>query len=392
MKRFTILIFLFLCAGHLVAQKPSLNKAYNLYYEKDFVKAKEMIDLCTQDPKLQTRAQTWLYKGNIDFYLANQEYGEKQQNSDYRLQFPNTPSESFDAFQKALEINRNVESYEMLTPEEGLSKLYALLLIEGVDQLIAESYGTAKKTLEKAIYSYEMKTPEHPLQGEIYYYYAYALEMLNQPGEAGTYYEKAIQDGSVNPSVYIRLIEQYKNEGNSAKVIEFINKAKTAIPGNPTVMVAEVDYYWDTDPAKGEQLLSQLPASVYTNPDALVNMANLYIKKEDYIKAEDLLKKANRINPGNFVIVYNLGYCYLKLYDQKFMEANNLAIAGNKEEAAQATRQSEVYLDNAEAFFEQALTFGTDELNIMEQLKEIYARKKSPKYEEMIEKINNRKR
>ena len=393
MKRFAIFIVLALSVLNMSAQKVSLNKAYNAYYEKDFVKAKEAIDLCTADPKLSVRAQTWLYKGNINFYLANQEYGEKQQNMEYQVVYPNSPVDAYDAFVKALEIDKKAESYEMLTPNEGIAKLYPLLLIRGVDLLIAHDYEFAKSVLEKAIYSYELKTPEHPLHGEIYYYYAYALDMLGLKEQTKQYYEKAIADGSSNAGVYVRLIEQYKTENNPAKVIELIDKAKVAIPDNPNILVTEVDYYWEIDQEKSLALLAQLPSSAYSDPDALINLANIHIKNKDFVNAEELLAKANRVTPGNFVIVYNLGYCYLNLYDQKLMEANELSIAGKNAESDQASELAQAYFRKVEYFFEEAIKLESDNLSIilsiLEQLKIIYARERDPKHDQIIERINS---
>ena len=56
------------------AQKPSLNKAYNAFSNGEYLEAKGLIDQCLEDPKLNTKANTYLYKGNIYLYLANQEY------------------------------------------------------------------------------------------------------------------------------------------------------------------------------------------------------------------------------------------------------------------------------------------------------------------------------
>lgn len=392
MKRLLwIALFLGILSG-VSAQKPSLAKAYNAFFERDFVKAKEMIDLCTADPKLQTRAQTWLYKGNIYFYLANDDYGKKQENSSYQLLYPSSPEESYDAFDKALELNKNAESYEMMTPAEGKAKLYALLLIYGADRLIVHDYQNAKRILEKSIASYEMAPPEHPLNGEIYYYYAYTLEMLGMEDEARLNYEKAIRDSSVNPNVYIRLIEQYKNEDQQNKVLETIKLAKANLPENPNILVAEADYYWNTDRERAKKLLDNLPPSVYSNSDALVNIANIYIKDNNFQKAEELLQKADRLTPNHFVIHYNLGYSYLKLYEQKFKEGNELAVQGNKSQAELVNIQAENYLTQAETYFEKALRSEPEDLSIMEQLKEIYARKKSPKYDDMVKKINEIKK
>ena len=80
MKKYILLTLNLLILTALIAQKPSLTKAYNFFYDKDYDKAKVQIDLCTADEKLSTKAQTWLYKGNIEFLLANREYSEKQKN------------------------------------------------------------------------------------------------------------------------------------------------------------------------------------------------------------------------------------------------------------------------------------------------------------------------
>lgn len=372
------------------AQKPSLIKTYNAYFERNYEKAKELIDQCALDEKLTTKAQTWLYMGNIYLYLANEEYMAKQQNEAYTIKYPNAPEIAYDAFAKANQMNKNVESSEMLTPSEGMSRLYTLMLIYGVEEIIAKNYDNGERVLRKAIESYEMKTPpEYPLNGELYYYYAYTLEMLNRPDDARNFYEKAINDHSTNPSVYLRLIEQYKNEGKDVKVLEIINSGKVSLPDNPNILVAEVDYFWEKDPAKAKQLLQNLPPSLMTNSDALTNVANIYIKDNDLLNAEGYLKKAERLTPDNFIVIYNLGYCYLKLYDEKFVKGNELAVAGNKEEADVVNNEAKKFLDNAEIYFEKAIRIEPDDLSILEQLKEIYARKKSPKYEEILEKINS---
>ena len=328
MKRLFILILTVFMAGFATAQKPSLNKAYNHYYDKNFVKAKEAIDLCVQDEKLATKAQTWLYKGNIYYFLANDEYGAKQKDSTYQIVYPDAPVDAFDAFAKAKEINANAEAMDMLTAKEALPQLYPLLLVRGVDQLIAKDYANAKTTLEKSIASYEMGTPQYPMNGEIYYYYAYALEMLNQKDEVRSYYEKAVKDGSTNPYVYIRLIESYKAEDNPAMAKNVLDNAKTKLPSNTGVALAEVDYYyWVKDSTKARALLNAIPSYSITNPDELVNLSNCYIKEKRYEDAIQLLERANRLSSGNFVVLYNLGVCEYSLSEQLFNQYNKEPIA-----------------------------------------------------------------
>ncbi len=396
MKKLFILILTVFMAGFATAQKPSLNKAYNHYYDKNFVKAKEAIDLCVQDEKLATKAQTWLYKGNIYYFLANDEYGAKQKDSTYQIVYPDAPVDAFDAFAKAKEINANAEAMDMLTAKEALPQLYPLLLVRGVDLLIAKDYANAKTTLEKSIASYEMGTPQYPMNGEIYYYYAYALEMMNQKDEVRPYYEKAVKDGSTNPYVYIRLIETYKAEDNPAMAKSVLDNAKAKLSSNTGIALAEVDYYyWMKDSTKARALLNSIPSYSITNPDELVNLSNCYIKEKRYADAIQLLERANRLSPSNFVVLYNLGVCEYSLSEQLFNQYNKLAVFNPDDaNAVQYKHSSDEHLTKAAGYFEQARQIEPEDMNLLNTLRAIYARQQSPKYDEIdaiINRINSNK-
>jgi tetratricopeptide (TPR) repeat protein len=375
----------------LFAQKPNINKAYNLFFDKDFVKAKEAIDLCIHDEKMSQRAQTWLYKANIYFYLANQEYDAKRENTDYPLQFPDAAEQSYDAFVKANELNKNIEAFEMLSPNDGIPKLYALLLVYGVDELIAGNTALAKRSLQKAITSYEMvNPPQFPLHGELSYYYAYTLETLQEIEKATTYYHKAIADGSTNVNVYLRLIENFKNEKNAKKIKEVIDAGKKAFQGNPALYVAEIDYYYFIEEKEtAHQLMENIPASVLANADLLVNLSNFYILDLDYNRAYDLLKKADQMTPNNFVIFYNLGVCAYYLSEENFQKANDLEVKGDKSNAMIHKTKSENFLSEARNYFERVHQTEPQDINVMYTLRSIYARLQSSKYDEMDAKIKN---
>ena len=387
-----IILSLFICclfSFSLMAQKASLTKAYNMFFDKDFVKAKEAIDLCIQDDKLAQKAQTWLYKANIYFYLANQEYDAKRENAAFQPLFPNASEEAFDAFVKAKEMNKNIEAFDMLSPNEGIAKLYALLLVYGVDELIAGKYDFAQRILNKAITSYELVTPpQFPLNGELYYYYAYTLEMLNDNENATKYYNKAITDGSNNVNVYIRLIENYKKEKNQSKIKEILDAGKKSLPGNPALYVADIDYNYFVDKkAVAHQLMENIPAAVFENADLLVNIANFYILDTNYVKAYELLTKANRITPNNFVIFYNLGVCAYYLSEENFKKYNDLEVKGDKSNAMIYKTKSENLLLEAQNYFERVHQTEPQDINVMYTLRSIYARLQSPKYDEMDAKI-----
>lgn len=385
MKKYALLTVCVLVLSVLHAQKPSLTKAYNNFYDKDYDKAKEQIDLCTADEKLAEKAQTWLYKGNIEFLLANREYSAKQKDESYQIRYPNAPEDAFDAFERALSINPKIEALDMMNANDALKQLYPYLLVHGVDQLIAKDYASAKRTLAKGIKSYEMDTPQYPMNGDLYYYYAYTLENLGETEEMMKYYRKALEDGSQNAYVFAKLIDQYKVQNDRANAEKTLAIAKQKNPNDMSIRLLEIDYaYWTGDSAKAKTLLNQIDDHMLTTVDEMVNVANFHIKEKRYENAERLLSRANAISPNNFVILYNLGVCYYSFSEYFFNRQNQLAIQqGNPDEIKAAKANSEQYLKKAAEYFEQARAMQPDDLNLLNTLRAIYVRQQSPKADEI---------
>jgi len=394
MKKFILLVVNLLILTTLVAQKPSLTKAYNCFYDKDYDKAKEQIDLCVADEKLSAKAQTWLYKGNIEFLLANREYSEKQKNESYQILYPNAPEEAFDAFEKAISINPKVEALDMMSAQDALKQLYPYLLVRGADQLIAKDYDGAKKTLAKGIKSYEMDTPQYPMNGELYYYYAYALESLGETSEVTKYYQKAMDDGSQNPYVFAKLIEHYKTANDRKGIENTLASAKKKSPNDMNVKLLEIDYaYWSGDSVKAVSLVDQIDPQSLKTADEMVNVANFYIKEKRYEAANRLLTRANAMSPNNFVILYNLGVCTYSFSEYYFNRQNQLALQqASNDDIQTAKNLSEKYLAEAANYFEQARKLEPKDVNLLNTLRAIYVRQQSPKADEidaLIKQLDN---
>ena len=385
MRKSILLVVNLLILTMLSAQKPSLTKAYNCFYDKDYDKAKEQIDLCAADEKLSVKAQTWLYKGNIEFLLANREYSEKQKNENYQIRYPNAPEEAFDAFEKAIAINSKVEALDMMNAQEALKQLYPYLLVRGADQLIAKDFDGAKKTLAKGIKSYEMDTPQYPMNGDLYYYYAYTLESLGETEEMLKYYQKALDDGSKNTYVFAKLIDCYKAKNDRSSIEKTMALAKEKNPGDMGVRLLEIDYaYWTGDSIKAAALLDNINPQDLKTADEMVNVANFYIKEKRYEAADRLLSRANAVSPNNFVILYNLGVCTYSFSEYYFNRQNQLALQqANKEDIQAAKSLSEKYLAEAANYFEQARKLEPNDVNLLNTLRAIYVRQQSPKANEI---------
>ena len=273
----------------------------------------------------------------------------------------------------------------MMDATEALKQLYPYLLVRGVDQLIAKDNAGAKATLAKGIQSYEMAPPQYPMNGELYYYYAYALESLGETDEMMKYYKKALDDGSQNPYVFAKLFEQYKNANDLPNIEKTLSLAKERIPNDINVKLLEIDLaYWSGDSTKARTLVDQLDPYALKTPDEMVNVANFYIKEKRYESAERLLNRANILSPNNFVILYNLGVCCYSVSEHYFNLQNQLAIQqGAKADIDAAKQQSEKYLADAAHYFEQARQQQPGDLNLLNTLRAIYVRQQSPKADEI---------
>ena len=141
---------------------------------------------------------------------------------------------------------------------------------------------------------------------------------------------------------------------------------------------------------KAKSLLNALPVNGITDADAIVNVANFFIKDKNYDKAVELLSKANVLNPNNFVVLYNLGVCTYSLSEESFNLYNKMAVnSQNSEETKSMKAKSDSYLVQSEGYFEQARSLEPKDLNLLYTLRAIYARQNSPKYDEIDKAIKS---
>ena len=273
----------------------------------------------------------------------------------------------------------------MMSAQEALKQLYPYLLVRGADQLIAKDFEGAKKTLAKGIKSYEMDTPQYPMNGDLYYYYAYTLESLGDTEEMLKYYQKALNDGSKNTYVFAKLIDCYKTKNDRPNIEKTMALAKEKNPGDMGVRLLEIDYaYWTGDSVKAAALLDNINPQDLKTADEMVNVANFYIKEKRYEAADRLLSRANAISPNNFVILYNLGVCTYSFSEYYFNRQNQLALQqANKDDIQTAKNLSEKYLGEAASYFEQARKLEPNDVNLLNTLRAIYVRQQSPKADEI---------
>ena len=58
------------------------------------------------------------------------------------------------------------------------------------------------------------------------------------------FYEKALNDGSENPNLFLRLMELYKLAGMPEKSDQLFEKMKQVETQDPALYLAEIDYHF----------------------------------------------------------------------------------------------------------------------------------------------------
>ena len=230
-----------------------------------------------------------------------------------------------------------------------------------------------------------MGTPMYPMNGELYFYYAYTLERLGETEDMMEYYQKALDDGSQNTYIFAKLIDHYKALNDRENAEKALAMAKQKNPNNMEVRLLDIDYaYWTGDSMKAKNLLNQIDDHLLTTPDEMVNVANFFIKEKRYEDAERLLTRANAVSPNNFVILYNLGVCTYSLSERLFDQYNKAAISDpNSAQAKEFKEKSDECMNQSARYFEQARVLEPNDKSLLMTLRAIYARQQSPKYDEI---------
>ena len=364
MKKTTFVIIFWSLSALVFAQKPSLNKAWQLFYDKNYSKAKETIDLCVEDEKLKDKASTYLYQGNINLYLSQDEMQKKQKDPNYQSPYPDAPNEAFAAFKKAIALNPKVAATDMLTPQDGLSELSMFLLIRGSQQIEQHDYEKALITLERAAESFEMTTSKDEYKSEMYYYLGFTQEMLKKNTESILSYEKALKNNPKTPDVAIRLLELYKTEKRYDDIKKTLPKLNTLYPNVPYFFTTKVELEMRENKENALKMLENLPQEIYNDIQSLSLIANIYILEENYGRAEELLKQALMLAPDNFDVNYNMSVCYLNMTRIEMLKVNELLLKSkSKETQNQVTAikaQALEYFVLAKQYYENSLRIQPD--------------------------------
>ena len=373
-------------------------------------KAKEAIDLASQDPDTKDLVKTQVYRGQIYLALfdndqrssidklANIADPNKKTLTAYQNASPENLQTSYAAFVKAKEVDTKGNYASEI--KDGILRDGIHFENKGVADYNAKKYAEALPSFER---SYEINGVKDTLHLS---YCALVAERSNNYEKAKLYYQKMTDSKVGRASTYTSLMNVYLMMKDTAGGIDVLKKGREVYPNDISLLISETNYYLRVN--KSVEALANLNMAVQAKP----NDANLYLvrgniydnlanpkddkgndmdKPADYMDkltmAETDYKKAIELNPVYFDALYNLGVLY-----------NNHGVAIGKQ-ADKITDNAKYSAENSKAtaefskampVLEKALEVKPTDRATMIALKQIYSRmQQMDKLKVINEKLKN---
>jgi tetratricopeptide (TPR) repeat protein len=195
MKKFLFsAVAVLFCLG-LSAQ--DVKKIRNAYDKKDWVKAKEAVDLALANEKEQANWEAWYYKGLI--------YGQIAKDANLKATVPDAWMQSFEAYKKSMELDKKQAEIFMMTRQYPVFENYLELQKEANTFYNSGNYQGALDGYKKAdqvgrfIFSNKWALSE---VDTILYYYAGAAAMQLENKEEVVSFFKKIADANIGGEGY----------------------------------------------------------------------------------------------------------------------------------------------------------------------------------------------
>lgn len=384
MKR--ILLFLLTASFFITAnaQNNVVLSAYNYLRSGRLDKAKEQIDISSQNDQSKITAKNWFYRGNIylSIYLSQE---EKYHNLD-----PNALQEAYDAYNKAIEIDAEIIN-ENLAPASPVIGLYVVgeqFYNQGVEAYNGQNYNDA---FEKFGMTRKINSSFGYKDTIATFNMALCALQLQDNAKSKELFEDLAKNNYHNYMVYKTLANIYKVENDTIKAVSVIQKGRKLMPDDLNLLIEETNVYLQTGKTKEAQQLLDLAVSKDPDNATLhyaigVNMAEV----GEFDRAESAYKKAIELQPDYFDAFYNLGALYVNTSVSIIDQANALEIGDPNYDVMKT--KADALLNQAIPVLEKAHELQPTDLTTLYSLKQIYARiNDEGKLKSVNDKINNLK-
>ncbi len=373
LKQFLLVIGCMLSSVRIQAQSANLVTAYNYYVEEEYAKAKEYIDKAADHPVTEIKAKTWKYKGDI--YVAYYTEKEGGINSESVLK------EILESYQKAIDLDERY-AYESDIRKQWLIS-QNLYLNQGVqlfnERKYTDSYAAFVMTNMIADFLGEKDSLAMFNAG-------LAAERLGKDALAIEWYDKCEQMGYKGANCCSFSIYLHRKMGDTEAMKRRLAECRRKYPEDGNLLVTDINL------ALSENRLSDavdlLKIALKNDPQNHImnfTLGTAYDGLSQYDEAEKCYLKALSVNSGYFDATYNLGALYFNMG----VDANNqMSDESNPDKYLALKSETEGLFDKALPLLEKAHELKPNDLNTLDSLKQLYARKNmSDAYNEVVSKM-----
>ncbi len=221
-------------------------------------KDKEKSDKGVSDPKASAKAAFWMDRATTYSSIANQ-------SSELDSSAAKT---ALEAYKKAAEIDpkKAKDAQKFITGEDP--SLFNAFVRQG-----AEKY--QNKNLAGALEMFQLAQTVNTKDTLASLYGGIAAQQIDKKEEAKVQFEKYVENGGKDPSVFYGLAQLYRAENNFDKAVATLNKGLERSPGNKDLKSEVVNILLAS--GKEDQAIAELTALTKSDPTNVQNIVNLAI-------------------------------------------------------------------------------------------------------------------
>jgi tetratricopeptide (TPR) repeat protein len=362
------------------------------------MKAKECIDLATNNEDTKEKAKTWVYRSKIYYSLFknNLEQEEKKvpatvTNKNERLTkaYGAVSTADYEEAGKAMEKAATLDKDKSYQADFGM---LGMVMLNDVNNLAVGKYnvGKYKEAMEFFEGAYEAskmmgKKDTSQLTNAII-----CAQKEKDNEKIKFYNQKAIDEKVATPYNYGNLFDAKNALKDTVGAMQTLQAGRTAFPTNVDLMNRETDYLMSH--GKNQEALANLDKAIASDPKnakfylakgiAYYSMANPrdYAAKKDLDKpknydeimgkAEESYKKSTELDPKLYEAWYNLGTLYNNWSAEQTKRCDDLIKQATKLKECEA--KSTEMINKSIAAFEKAIEVNPNDKTTMTYLNRLY--------------------
>ncbi len=380
MKKIYLCAVVCLLSSTAFTQKAKVQSAYNYLKYGELDKAKEAIDLASENEVSSLMGKTWLYRGKIYSAIAN------TKEEKYKALDSDALNKAYEAFSKAMSLNdKKVNKTDL---NNGMAQLINPIFNQGIALFKEKKY-------EQAASKFSMTSKINDQLGLLdtlsIYNTGLAYANASKYDMALERYKKCLETGYGKDKMYTTVADLMVKNNNKQGAIDLIqNEGLKKYPTSQSLINYQFSLYLQDEDYDGA--LKSVDASIANDPTNAVfhyNKGFILDQKGDRGAAVQSYEKAIDVDAEYFDAYYNLGAIYFNDGASKIKQRNELPL--NAAAKAKELKESSVAdFNKALPFLEKAHNINPNDKSTLQSLREIYSRiGNTEKYKLINDKLTN---